>query len=68
MKKRIKLGSPELDEPGTGSKAKLIPCFDQYLEKPDHNPCLIDNDSEHEMSNLMIQRKNLIGPKMMKQT
>ena len=47
MKKTIKLGSPKLDEPGIGSKAKFIPSFDLNLEKPDDVPRLIENDLEH---------------------
>ena len=47
VNKKIKLGSPKLDEPGIGSKAKYIPSFDLNLEKLDDVPRLIENDLEH---------------------
>ena len=47
VKKTIKLGSTKLDEPGIGSKDKLMPSFDLNLKKPDDVPSLIENDLEH---------------------
>ena len=47
VNKKIKLGSPKLDEPGIGSKAKFISSFDLNLKKPDDVPSLIENNLEH---------------------
>ena len=71
-KKKIKLGSPKLDEPGIISKAKFIPSFDLNLEKPDDVPRLIESDLEHrnvkfsdstEKYDLRVESRNVHNPK-----